>query len=447
MDIFIQWLIANSLKGAVLIIAILLVQFIFSKQIPPKWKYLMWLLVAARLIMPSLLELDTSIFNLKNIWQSETINYAQSTIAQQGEVARIVQDQKQFASIDIFAFCKSIELSSILFFIWAAVSIFLFLYLFWKNIRILALVRKEKPIIKSKWLELLENCKQELKLYTPVQLVETRHIRTPTLMGFIRPRILLPEGILNAMTESEIRLIFMHELTHLKCGDIIINWTMSLIQIMHWFNPFVWIAFDKAREARELACDDDMLSILGQNNSKKYGHTIIKLLDLCSNENSITGMVGILENKKQTIRRIEMINNRNQKTRKAVVFTAILLSIMGIVFLSEAKEKENTIASKKEINNVSLSKKIKSIIIPSFNFESVTVKTAVKHLQEQSKQLDPEKKGVNIFIINPELDKTKIDVSGRKVSLEKAIRMFCKSAGARYIITREGVAIKLKKGL
>ncbi|MDD5728815.1 MAG: M56 family metallopeptidase [Victivallales bacterium] len=74
MDIFIQWLIANSLKGTVLIIAIFLAQFIFSKQIPQKWKYLMWLLVAVRLIIPARFESDSSIFNLKKIWQPETIN-------------------------------------------------------------------------------------------------------------------------------------------------------------------------------------------------------------------------------------------------------------------------------------------------------------------------------------------------------------------------------------
>lgn len=65
MDTFMHWLIANSIKSAVLIATVFLVQFIFSKQIPPKWKYLMWMLVAIRLVMPVMFESDTSIFNLK----------------------------------------------------------------------------------------------------------------------------------------------------------------------------------------------------------------------------------------------------------------------------------------------------------------------------------------------------------------------------------------------
>ena len=439
MDIFIQWLIANSLKGAVLIIAVFLVQFVFSKQIPPKWKYLMWLLVAIRLVMPSLLELDSSIFNLKNVWQTETIN----SVALSNQATVIETSLQQTVPIDIAVPENGIELSTIVFSVWATVAIFLSLYLLWKNLSILALIRKEKPITKSKWLELLENCKQELKLYTPVQLVETRHIKTPALMGFIRPRILLPEGILNAMTESEIKLIFMHELTHLKCGDIMINWTISLIQIVHWFNPLVWIAFAKTREARELACDDDMLSFLGQSGEKKYGQTIIRLLDLCYNENCITGMVGILENKKQINRRIKMIKNRNRKTKRTVVFALILLSVMGTVFLSEAKEKKIPT----EVNNANEQtiKKLKSIYFPQISFSDAHIFSVIRFLNSLSKRCDPDKVGIT-FIAG--LDKKTVDtlpkvtMSFTNIPISELLRYVCRSLKIKYKIEK-GVVILL----
>ncbi|MDD5697273.1 MAG: M56 family metallopeptidase [Victivallaceae bacterium] len=336
MDIFIQWLIANSLKGTVLIIAVFLVQFVFSKQIPQKWKYLMWLLVAIRLVMPSLLESKSSIFNLKNTWQKKTVNPVQLTIAPPTQAAAIENSFPQTVTAYAAVPETGIKLSTVIFSVWATVSLLLFLYLLRKNSRISALVSKEKTVIASKWLKLLENCKRELKLHIPIQVVETAYVSTPALMGFVRPRILLPEGMQNAMTEPEMKLIFMHELTHLKRGDTIINWIISLIQIIHWFNPFVWLAFAKAREARELACDNDVLSFLEKNKSKKYGLTIIKLLELYCHENRITGMVGILENKKQMKRRIEMIRNHRQGTKRAAVFTLILLLLMGAVFLSEA---------------------------------------------------------------------------------------------------------------
>ena len=71
MDAFMQWLIANSLKGAVLVLAILLVQFVFSKQIPLKWKYFMWLLLAVRLAMPPIFASEASFFNIKTLWSNQ----------------------------------------------------------------------------------------------------------------------------------------------------------------------------------------------------------------------------------------------------------------------------------------------------------------------------------------------------------------------------------------
>ena len=451
MDIFIQWLAANSLKGAILIVTVFLVQFVFSKQIPQKWKYLMWMLVVVRLVMPAVFESDSSIFNLQKIWQTETVNHVESNIIPQDHSATIDTSQ-QTEPISVIAPANEIKLSSVMFFVWTAVASLLFSYLLWKNFSLLNLVRKERTVIENRWLRLLEDCKRELKLYTPVQVVETVHVNTPALMGFLRPRILLPKGMLSKMTEGEIRLIFMHELTHLKCGDIIINWIISLIQIIHWFNPFVWFAFAKAREARELACDDRILSFLGKDYSKKYGLTIIRLLDLYCNENKITGMVGILENKKQIKRRIEMIRNPNPKNKGALIFTLLLLTFTGVVFLSEAKEKTKPAITRKTTNpdienGPDWFKKLNRIIIPSFNFEDVSVKTAVKYLNEESKRLDPEKKGVDISITNPKLDKTPISVSGKNISLMKAVELVCNAAGVGTKLSgnKDGVTITLSE--
>jgi hypothetical protein len=151
-------------------------------------------------------------------------------------------------------------------------------------------------------------------------------------------------------------------------------------------------------------------------------------------------MIVILENKRQINRRIKVIKNRKRKTKRSVVFALILLSVMGTVFLSEAKEKAN-----KKNDNLALSKKLKSIIIPKIDLEEVTVKTAVRHLYEQSKRLDPKKKGVYIFLVKSEFDKIPVSLVGHNISLEKAISYICKAAGARYTVTQNSVIIKLNK--
>ena len=439
MDIFMQWLAANSIKGAVLIIAVFLVQFVFSKQIPQKWKYLMWMLVAVRLLMPALFESESSIFNLQKLWRTEK-PVPDIVLPEQAPIVETTLVQT--APVNIAVPEPEIELSTVVFYVWSAVAFLLFLYLLWKNFRLLALVRKEKTVIESRWLSLLENCKRELKLYTPVQVVETRHVSTPALMGFVRPRILLPEGILETMNESEMKLVFMHELTHLKSGDIIINWVISLIQIIHWFNPLVWFAFAKARETRELACDDKMLSFLGKDESKRYGLTIIRLLDLCCNENRITGMVGILENKKQINRRIEMIRNPNPKTKTAVVFTLILLSFMGAVFLSEAKENTKPAAESKEVpREAALIKKLKSIYFPNVTFEKATLPDIVNFISRLSKRFDPDKVGIPVLagkkINTPQYTKT-----FNEISMFDLLERLCKDLNLKYMTSEHAVFLE-----
>lgn len=95
-----------------------------------------------------------------------------------------------------------------------------------------------------------------------------------------RPRLLIPYGIINKLSEEEKRYVFLHELAHLKRKDNLINWIMVLVQALHWFNPIVWYAFYKMREDCEVACDADVLSLLNPAEHKKYGETIINLIGL-----------------------------------------------------------------------------------------------------------------------------------------------------------------------
>jgi bla regulator protein BlaR1 len=129
----------------------------------------------------------------------------------------------------------------------------------------------------------------------------------PALMGFIRPWLLLPEGMLEKFTPEELRFVFLHELAHLKRRDIAVNWLMTFLLILHWFNPLVWFAFARMRADRELACDALALSYANEREAKPYGQTILKLLDCFTRPAAVAGLVGILERPQQMKRRIAMI--------------------------------------------------------------------------------------------------------------------------------------------
>ena len=168
-------------------------------------------------------------------------------------------------------------------------------------------IRRQRPLIDSSVLNLLEDCKQLMGVRVPLTLVETRDVGSPTLFGFVRPRLLLPAGLAQKFSAAELRYVFLHELAHIKRNDILIGWLMTALQIMHWFNPLVWLAAHRMRVDRELACDALALSFARDEENQPYGQTIIKLLENFGRSAWAPSMAGAVENKNQLKERIRMI--------------------------------------------------------------------------------------------------------------------------------------------
>src|SRR5262249_23634542 len=156
-------------------------------------------------------------------------------------------------------------------------------------------------------LDLLQGCADELCVRTTVQLVESDSITSPLLHGFWRPRLVLPVGLRNELSWDELRFVLLHELAHVKRRDILQNWLGTILQILHWFNPLVWLAFARWRADRELACDALALETAGEEKKREYGRTILRLLEASRNVLGTPAMVGILEDKGQLRERISMI--------------------------------------------------------------------------------------------------------------------------------------------
>ena len=77
----------------------------------------------------------------------------------------------------------------------------------------------------------------------------------PVLLGFLRPKVILPADFESRYTRLERLLVFSHERTHLRRGDALWNALVALIRCLLWFNPFVHLASGVFREDQELACD------------------------------------------------------------------------------------------------------------------------------------------------------------------------------------------------
>ena len=106
-----------------------------------------------------------------------------------------------------------------------------------------------------------------LKRAVPVR--RSRQVRTPMVLGLLRPVLLLPEG--QAVDE----VVLCHELTHLKRLDLAYKALLVAACWLHWFNPLVWWMSQAASENLELCCDDDVAAGRDAAFRRKYGELLL----------------------------------------------------------------------------------------------------------------------------------------------------------------------------
>jgi bla regulator protein BlaR1 len=235
--------------------------------------------------------------------------------------------------------------------LWATGALFMAVCLWINHFRIHRSVTRRRPLINEAVLNLLEDCKQRMGVRTPVTLVETAAVDGPCLFGVLRPRLLLPPGFTGGFSPDELRYVFLHELGHVKRHDVLLGWLMALLQILHWFNPLVWLAFSRMRVDRELACDALALSHAEDEDNKPYGRTIVKLLEDFGNSLRAPSLAGIVEEKQQMKERIIMIA-KFHKSNGGFAVAACLLAVLGLVTLTDACKSTNPATTTSDNPNV-----------------------------------------------------------------------------------------------
>ncbi|MGN0316755.1 MAG: M56 family metallopeptidase [Lachnospira sp.] len=90
--------------------------------------------------------------------------------------------------------------------------------------------------------------------------------------GFLPPRIYLPEGL----DEESEKLIVLHEKIHIRRGDYLVKLIASVLCVINWYNPFVWIAFFFFSRDQEASCDELVLKEVGAEFKKKYANIIFQ---------------------------------------------------------------------------------------------------------------------------------------------------------------------------
>ena len=112
-------------------------------------------------------------------------------------------------------------------------------------------------------IRLLEQLATRLDMRQAVTLLESSLIEVPTVIGWLKPVILLPIASVNSLTVSQLEAILAHELAHIRRADYAVNLLQSLIETLLFYHPAVWWISARIRQEREHCCDDLATAICG----------------------------------------------------------------------------------------------------------------------------------------------------------------------------------------
>ena len=183
---------------------------------------------------------------------------------------------------------------------------------------------------------------------TEDNIYEDEGIDTPFVMGIISPRIYLPPHL----PEHEREYVLAHENIHIARKDYMIKLLAYVTACIHWFNPFVWLAFSLMENDMEMSCDEAVLKKMGMDNKEKYSRTLLSL----SAENPMLYGNPIAFGERKVKERVSNILSYRKKALLTVVLTAAVLIAVGLGLAINPEAKSDTDESE-NINNINLTYK------------------------------------------------------------------------------------------
>ncbi|MBX7220101.1 MAG: polysaccharide deacetylase family protein [Blastocatellia bacterium] len=125
------------------------------------------------------------------------------------------------------------------------------------------LLRTGLQPITAEWRDRLTDLKTRMGVTQAVALYESLTVESPTVIGWLRPVILLPTAALTGLSTSQLEAILAHELAHIRRWDYAVNWLQTLAETLLFYHPAVWWISHDIRTEREYCCDDIAVQATG----------------------------------------------------------------------------------------------------------------------------------------------------------------------------------------
>lgn len=351
-----NWM-GNMFWQATLLIAIISIIDIFLRKWAwPQVRYALWTLILIKLLIPPTWSLKTSVVShlqprvekqlVERILIHQPVikqqNVQSTTIFETTDIQNKREDPKTimqlpienkqenaFSSPAFSSHREKVSLESIAMMFWFAGVLVLLTVLVFKMMRLRRWHKQQKKHSIPQWFhELLVKTAQKFEITNLPAIVFNDKALTPAVYGMFRPVMLLPANYFDHLSEEEAEHVLLHELAHLKRGDLWLHGLTLFLQIIYWFNPLmVWVR-RQIKHVREICCDLTVANVLREKTSA-YRQTLLNTARelLTETVEPGLGLLGVFEEPFRLVTRLKWLEKKTWENRNRVLATAVIASL------------------------------------------------------------------------------------------------------------------------
>jgi len=365
------------IQSNVLIVALFIIDRLIRKRVRATFRYWIWMLIFIKLVLPPTLSLPTGIGNwfgdyfsadsivtnqqayfipsespdittsvkvgdyavIPKIPSSAIETFRESTEPVLSAVPAVSETPMTIASPDVpvAPALNALTWQGVIFLLWLVGVLVISVLLVQRIFFVRGLVAQSDPA-KNQLVDILEKCREQVGVRRNIRLRLSPNVTSPAVCWLFGPVILIPKILLEQLSQDKLRAVLIHELAHIKRGDLWINCVQTFLQIAYFYNPFVWLANTVVRRIREQAVDEMVLVALGEA-AQSYSNTLIDIAEMAFSRPALSlRLVGVVESKKALTGRIKHILHRPfPKSAKLGFIGLLTIIIFAAILLPMAK--------------------------------------------------------------------------------------------------------------
>ncbi|MCK4855982.1 MAG: M56 family metallopeptidase, partial [Bacteroidales bacterium] len=256
------WTIFHSLWQGLIIGLIVFFIFKYRRNISSQTRYLLGVFALAAIFASSLFTFFIAYHPVS--FQAEFVTFSSASISHQAGIYETADELSSLNPISSGWQQSLIRTFDFVSIIWFIGVLLLTLRLAGGILVINGMRRQGVSPLPAAWEQRMQLLALKTGLRRSITYLQSQKVRVPTVIGILRPVVLIPAMIISGLPADQLETIIVHELAHIRRHDFLINIMQSIMEALFFYHPVVWIISENIRQEREKCCDDYTVRVCGQ---------------------------------------------------------------------------------------------------------------------------------------------------------------------------------------